>query len=82
MQDTYNILHKSGMNHIMQDFCMDLEQESWQVSKILASSKSWHGFGTDFLPTWQILPRSWQDFLIGAFKFIWKHFVIFPYKLL
>ena len=36
----------------IQDFSMDLEQES---CKIFASSKSWHGFGTDFLPTCQIL---------------------------
>ena len=36
---------------------MDLEQESCKIRKILASSKSWHGFGTDFLPTCQILKR-------------------------
>ena len=39
------------------DFCMDLEQESCKIRKILASLKSWHGFGTDFLPTCQILKR-------------------------
>ena len=41
----------------IQDFRMDLEQESCKIRKILASSKSWHGFGTDFLPTCQILKR-------------------------
>ena len=44
-------------NQAIQDFCMDLEQESCKIRKILASSKSWHGFGTDFLPTYQILKR-------------------------
>ena len=36
---------------------MDLEQESCKIRKILASLESWHGFGTDFLPTCQILKR-------------------------
>ena len=43
-------------NQAKQDFHLNLEQESWQVSKfakILASAKSWHEFGTDFLPTCQ-----------------------------
>ena len=44
-------------NQAIQDFRMDLEQESCKIRKILASSKSWHGFGTDFLPTCQILKR-------------------------
>ena len=44
-------------NQAKQDFRMDLEQESCKIRKILASSKSWHGFGTDFLPTCQILKR-------------------------
>ena len=44
-------------NQAIQDFHMDLEQESCKIRKILASSKSWHGFGTDFLPTCQILKR-------------------------
>ena len=44
-------------NQAIQDFRMDLEQESYKIRKILASSKSWHGFGTDFLPTCQILKR-------------------------
>ena len=42
-------------NQAIQDFCMDLEQESCKIRKILASLKIWHGFGTDFLPTCQIL---------------------------
>ena len=44
-------------NQAIQDFRMDFEQESCKIRKILASSKSWHGFGTDFLPTCQILKR-------------------------
>ena len=44
-------------NQAIQDFRMDLKQESCKIRKILASSKSWHGFGTDFLPTCQILKR-------------------------
>ena len=44
-------------NQAIQDFRMDLEQESCKIRKILASPKSWHGFGTDFLPTCQILKR-------------------------
>ena len=44
-------------NQAIQDFRMDLEQESCKIRKILASSTSWHGFGTDFLPTCQILKR-------------------------
>ena len=31
-------------NQAIQDFRMDLEQESCKIRKILASSKSWHGF--------------------------------------
>ena len=42
-------------NQAIQEFRMDLEQESCKIRKILASSKSWHGFGTDFLPICQIL---------------------------
>ena len=55
-------------NQAIQDFCMDLERESCKIRKILASSKSWHGFGTDFLPTCQILKRLGkilQDILVG-----------------
>ena len=44
-------------NQAIQDFRMDLEQESCKIRKILASSKSWHEFGTDFLLTCQILKR-------------------------
>ena len=39
-------------------------QEIKQYKIILASSKSWHGFGTDFLPTCQIL-KCLGVFLIG-----------------
>ena len=44
-------------NQAIQDFRMDLEQESCKIRKILASSKSWHGFETYLLPTCQILKR-------------------------
>ena len=39
----------------IKQYKMDLEQESCKIRKILASSKSWYGFGTDFLLTCQIL---------------------------
>ena len=60
-------------NHPIQDFHMDLKQESWQVSKILASAKSWHGFGTDFLPTCQILRHLIGKILQDIFdRAIWR----------
>ena len=42
-------------NQAIQDFCMDLEQEACKIRKIFVSSTTWHGFGTDFFPTCQIL---------------------------
>ena len=57
-QDLEKNLGKNlARNQAILDFCMDLEQESCKIRKIIASSKSWHGFGTDFLPTCQILKR-------------------------
>ena len=57
----------------IQDFRMDLEQESCKIRKILASLKSWHGFGTDFLPTCQILKRLGkilQDIFDRGYQFL------------
>ena len=67
-------------NQAIQDFCMDLEQESCKIRKILASSKSWHGFGTDFLPTCQILKRLGkilQDIFDRDITFLWV-VILFP----
>ena len=57
-QDLERILARSfqdlARNQAIQDFHMDLEQESCKIRSL----KSWHGFGTANLPN---LETFWQD---------------------